>query len=150
MKKQGIAPNLVSFLVLLSACSHAGLLEEGEMLFNDMCDIYSLTPMLEHYACMIDLFGRAGRFEKAEALLDKVAPSGRLPLFLAILGACLKWVNVKLGRWAFEQSLELDETCSAIYVCMGNIYAAAGMHKEADEIEACRVSISGKKEKYHS
>ena len=145
MKKQGIAPNLISFLILLSACSHAGLLEEGEMLFNDMCDIYSLTPMLEHYACMIDLFGRAGHFEKAEALLDKVAPSGRLPLFLAILGACLKWVNVKLGRWAFEQSLQLDEKCTAAYVCMEKIYAKAGMPIEANEIEYWRVKNKASK-----
>jgi pentatricopeptide repeat protein len=145
MRKQGIAPNLVTFLVLLSACSHAGLLEEGESLFNDMHEQYSLTPNLEHYARMIDLYGRAGHFDKAQDLLDKVAPSGNLPLFLGILATCLKWVNVKLGRWAFEQCIQLDEKCTAAYVSMEKLYAMAGMQTEANEIESQRVKSKAPK-----
>ena len=99
---------------------------------------------------MVDLFGRAGHFDKVKILLNDMPSATHLPLFAAVLGACRKWGNVELGRWAFIRSVSLDEDCDAAYVYMGNIYAAAGMHKEADEIEACRVSISGKKEKYHS
>jgi hypothetical protein len=58
-------------------------------------------------------------------LLDEVPSSDHLPLFLAILGACQRWPNLELGRWAFEQSVRIDETCGASYACMENIYAAS-------------------------
>ena len=130
MRREGVVPNFVTFTVMLNACSHAGLVKDGEKLFNEMCVVYDLTPSLEHYTCMIDLFGRAGHFDKAKALLEKVSHSGHLPLFLNILGACKKWRNMKLARWLFEKLIELDENCAAAYVYMENIYAAAGMQME--------------------
>ena len=134
-----VMPDPVTFLILLTSCSHAGLMEEGEKLFDDMHDVYHLDPTLKHYSCMVDLFGRAGHFDKAQMLLDKMPYSDHLPLFLSVLGACRKWLNVKLGRWAFEQSIKLDEKCVVAYVCMENIYAAAGMQEKAREIEAWKV-----------
>ena len=139
MRVDGIEPDLVSFLILLTGCSHGGLLKEGEKLFDDMCVVYYLSPTVEHYACMIDLFGRAGQFGKAKLLLNKVQPSYHLPLLLGILNACRKWMNMKLAQWAFEQSIQLDEKCSSAYISMANIYAAAGMETEAHEIEAWKV-----------
>jgi pentatricopeptide repeat protein len=103
MRTENVAPNSITFTVLLTAFSHGGLLEEGKKLLHEMCFVYNLPPVLEHYASMMDLFGRAGCFDKAEELLENVPSQERLPLFLAILGACRKWNNVKLGRWAFEQ-----------------------------------------------
>ena len=86
MRKQGILPSPVTILVLLTACSHAGLLEEGEKLFDDMCGVYKLSPTLEHYTCMIDLFSRAGHFHKIKSLFDNLSSSlDHLPLYLAIL-----------------------------------------------------------------
>ena len=139
MKAENFVPNLVTFTVLLTACSHAGLVEEGQKLFDEMRIDYHLTPTLEHYSCMIDLFGRAGHFDKAKSFLNKVSHlDDDLPLLLTLMGACRKWRNVKLGNWAFEQLVRLDETCSAAYVCMENIYASAGMQVEAHEIEFLR------------
>ena len=92
---------------MLSACNHAGLLEEGEKWFEEMCNVYSFTPTVEHYTCMIDLYSRKGRIEKAKSLLDRVSSSDRLQLLLAILGVCFKEGNVNLGEWAFEQSIEI-------------------------------------------
>jgi pentatricopeptide repeat protein len=135
MRAECVMPDEVTFLVLLTACSHAGLLEEGEKLFNDMWHVYHLTPTLEHHASMIDLFGRAGHFGKARLLLENLQPSDRLPLLLGILNACQKWMDIHIARWAFEQSIELDETCVAAYISMANIYAAAGMQRQAHEIE---------------
>ena len=125
MKKQGIAPNLISFLILLSACSHAGLVKDGEKLFNEMCVVYDLTPSLEHYTCMIDLFGRAGDFDKMKALLDKMPSCDHIPLYLSILGACSKWRNVKFGLWAFKQVIGLDGNCAAAYMYMESIYTGS-------------------------
>ena len=76
---------------------------------------------------MIDLFGRDGHFDKAKVVLEKVSSSDRLPQLLAILGVCCKWVNVKLGRWAFHISVELNERCVAAYISMENIYLGSGM-----------------------
>ena len=126
MRAEDVMPNLVTFTILLSACSHAGLIKEGEKLFDEMF-ADNVTPTVEHYTCMIDLFGRAGHFDKVKACLDKVPNSSQLLLFRCVLGSCREWKNLKLGRWAFEQSLQLDENCAAAYVCMGNIYASAEM-----------------------
>ena len=109
------------------------------MLLDEMCFIYYLTPELEHYACMIDLFTRAGHFDKAKRLLDEVPSYDRLTLYLVILSGCRKWVNVELGRWAFEQSLKLDVKCASAYVGMRNIYSESGMQIESDKVEALRV-----------
>ena len=143
MKAEGVIPNSVTFVVLLTACTHAGLVKEGEKLFHEMWATNHLHPMLEHYTCMIDLFCRAARMDKVNALLEKVSHSCHLPLFLTILGACIEWKNVKLGRWAFEQSIALDKNCASAYVFMQNLYAAVDVQMEVDEIEAPRVKDKG-------
>ena len=104
-------------------------------MFDDMCFVFSLNPELEHCTCMIDLFCRAGHFDKAKFFLGKVDSSHCHSLLLVFMGACAKWGNVNLGRWAFEQSLQLDEKCGAAYICMENIYARACMERETPNIE---------------
>ena len=128
-----IMPDAVTFLCVLNACSHAGLVKEGEKLFDELSVAYCITPTLEHYTCMVDLFGRAGCFDTVNALLDKVPHSGHLPLLRSILAACRKWRNVKLGKWAFEQVLQSDEKNAAAYVSMANIYASAGIQMDVNK-----------------
>ena len=141
MEEERITPDIITFLTLLNAHSHEGLVEEGQRVFDDMDTMHwNLTPTLEHYTCMVDLFSRAGHFDKVMSVIEEVPFCDQLPLWLTLLGACYKWVNVHLGRWAFKRSLQLDEKCDASYVCMGNIYAAAGMHAEAEKMEAWRVA----------
>ena len=134
MMGRGMVPNSITFLVLLTTCSHAGLPEVGQRVFDIMVKVYDLTPSLEHYACMVDLLSRAGHLVKAIVVIEKVSSVDRIQLWLAFLGACQKWMNVELGIWAFEQAMELDANCASAYVCMGNIYAAAGMRDEAGKI----------------
>ena len=103
MRAEGIEPNPVTFVVLLNACNHGGLLEQGEKLFHKMIVFYGLIPTVEHHTCMVDLFSRAGNFERAKCfLLDDV------PMLLAFLGACRTWVQVDLGRLAIEKIIQLD------------------------------------------
>ena len=139
MNVQNVVPDLITFLVLLNTCSHSGLVEEGQVMFDGMHDVYQLPPTVEHYACMVDLFSRAGYFEKAVLEIEKVSAFERLPLWWSLLGACSKWLNVEVGKWAFEQAVEVDQKCADTYICMRNIYAAAGMLNEAEKIEAERV-----------
>ena len=118
MRIECIQPNLVTFLALLNACCHSALLNQGEQLFHEMIVLYNLKPIIEHYTCMVDLFSRAGEFEKAKHyLVDDVST------LLAFLGACHKLENFDLGRLAFKKIVQLDEKCAAAYVCMANIYA---------------------------
>ena len=130
MKTEGIAPDLVLYTILLTACCHAGLVKEGEKLFDEMCNLYCLKPTLEHYTCMIDLYGRAGDFNKAKAILDKMQHCHHLPMFLSLLGSCREWRNVQLGIWVFKQSVQLGEECGAAFVCVGNILTASEMQIE--------------------
>ena len=127
MMDQNVIPDVVSILVVLNACSHSGLVEQGQMVFEKIATIHESMPTLEHYICMVDLLGRAGRFDKALIVVEKLPYLDRLPLWLALLGACCKWANVEFGLWVFEQSSELDRKCPAAYLCMANIYAAAGL-----------------------
>ena len=82
MRGQGIVPNVVTFTGLLTACSHSGLLKEGEILFDEMCVVYGLVPSVEHYTCMIDLFGRAGCFDKVKAFSRKTLLNYQYPLYI--------------------------------------------------------------------
>ena len=73
-------------------------------------------------------------------LIEKTSSFSHLPLWLSLLGACQKWLNVKLGRWAFDQCTKVDEKCVVAYICMGNIYAAVGMSSETYKFEAQRAN----------
>eukprot|EP00250_Pteridium_aquilinum_P009016 c18384_g3_i1 orf=18-257(-) len=76
---------------------------------------------------MVDLFGREGHLDKAMVMLKKMPSSNCLPAWFALLSACRKWENPKLGRLAFENALQLDGESAVPYICLSNIYATAGM-----------------------
>ena len=123
MEQQGLIPIDVAFTSILSACNHAENIEEGYDYFNLMKDQYGIQPSIEHYNCMVDLFGRAGNLDIAVAMIKKVPISDYLPIWISLLGACQKWRNVKLGLLAFENVVCWKKNHAAAYVCMGNIYA---------------------------
>ena len=144
MQSEGLSPNEVTFLCILSACSHSGLLDEAEMLYGNMSKKYGVDPNIEHHTCMVLAFGCGGHFDKVMSVI-KAMPSSDYPaVWRALLGACRKWGNVELGRLAFDQALQLDTTCAAVYVLMANIFASAGMHEDAERIEAMRMKYATK------
>ncbi|KAH7291454.1 hypothetical protein KP509_29G017400 [Ceratopteris richardii] len=138
MQEMGISPNEVTFSCVLNACSRLGLVEKGNMYFFDMSRIYGVKPSLEHFACMVDLFGRAGHLDKAVQVIQKMPNSSHMAAWCALLGACQKWGEVEVGEWAFEQAVALDGSDGAAYVLMGNIYGTAGMYENAKQIELLR------------
>ena len=130
MIAKGITPNLITFTVVLNACNHLGLLEKGQMYFEAMGNTYGIISTVEHLTCMVDLFGRAGNFDKAVEIVKKMesACCDHRPLWISLLGSCQKWRNMEVGRWAFEHVVRLDETrASGTYACMSNIYAASSI-----------------------
>ena len=125
MQQDDIQPNPVTFTILLNACSHSGELGKGEICFQAMSMEYDIIPNMEHYTCMVDLFGRGGHVEKAIEIIKRMPSADYLPVWVTLLSACCKLGDVKLGRLAFEYAIQLDENHAGIYVCMRNIYASA-------------------------
>ena len=138
MLKEGISPDEVTFLCVLSACSHAGLLNDAEILFESMGTKYGIHPNLEHYTCMVMAFGCAGQFDKATSQIKKMPCPDYPAVWHVLLGSCRKWTNVKLGKLVFDQTIQLDNTCASAYILMANIFAAAGMQQDAEKVEAMR------------
>ena len=139
MQREGFSPDEVSFVCLLTACAHSGILDEAQRYFESMNRRYGIIPRLEHHTCMVVVYGCAGQFEKAMEVIN-VMPSSDYPtVWIALLSACRKWGNVMLGRLAFDQAIQLEDGCGAAYVLMGSTFAAAGMQEEAAKVEAMRL-----------
>ncbi|KAI5075778.1 hypothetical protein GOP47_0009854, partial [Adiantum capillus-veneris] len=142
MQRDGILPDLVSCACVIKVCNHRGLVEEGQRVFLSMSTKYGLKPNLECYNCMIDLLGRAGHLEKAVKLIQGMPSADHTAVWHALLGACVRWAEVNVGEWAFKQAVKLNKSDGPAYVHMANIYAAAGMEKKAESIEAMRIANS--------
>ncbi|CAL9229779.1 unnamed protein product [Arabidopsis halleri] len=121
-------PDHVTFVGVLSACSHAGLLEEGFKHFESMSDSYGLAPRIEHFSCMADLLGRAGELDKLEDFIDKMPMKPNVLIWRTVLGACCRANGRKaeLGKKAAEMLFQLEPENAVNYVLLGNMYAAGG------------------------
>jgi pentatricopeptide repeat protein len=133
MQFEGISPDEVIFLGILSACSHSGLLDEAQIVFESMIGTYEILPSLKHHICMVMGFGFAGQFDKAMSVIE-VMPYFQYPsVWIALLSTCDKWGNVNLGQLAFNHGIIPGENCPLADVFMANIISAAGMRKESGE-----------------
>lgn len=126
MQQIGINPDNITFIGILSACSHAGLVDEGLQYFDWMSQDYSLTPGVEHYACMVDLMGRAGRLDEAHNFIKRMPIEPDVNVWGALLGACRIHSNIELGEFVSKRLVELEPKKVGNYVLLSNIYAAAG------------------------
>eukprot|EP01018_Ginkgo_biloba_P031205 Gb_32921 [translate_table: standard] len=126
MQQTSMEPNDVTFISLLSACSHAGLVDEGRKCFDLMSQDYCITPSMQHYACMVDLLGRAGRLDEAQHLIEKMPLEPDASVWGAFVGACRIHNNIQLGEHVAEQLLGLEPENAGYYVLLSNIFAAAG------------------------
>ena len=125
MKADGLVPDAYSFVALLSACSHAGLVDEGRQIFCTMKD-YGVEPTVVHYTCMVDLLGRAGLLEETKRYISSVPVEANAGTWGALLGACRTYGNVELGELAAKEVMKLEPAGASPYVLLSNIYAAAG------------------------
>ncbi|OVA01675.1 Pentatricopeptide repeat [Macleaya cordata] len=123
MKSMGLWPDDITFVGVLSACSHGGLVVEGRKYFEDMIRVFSLEPKAEHYACMIDLLGRVGLLKEAYELIKIMPMEPDEAAWGALLNACRMHKNVKLGKLAAGRLLDLDPKDSGIYVLLANLCA---------------------------
>ncbi|KAK7390131.1 hypothetical protein VNO78_25430 [Psophocarpus tetragonolobus] len=127
----GLKPDEVTYLGVLSACCHGGLVEEGRKYFFQMSSKYNISPQLKHYSCMVDLLGRAGHLEEAEELINNMPIAADAAVWGALSFACRVHHNVLIGERAVLKLLEMDPQDSGIYVLLANLYREAKMWKEA-------------------
>ncbi|OVA02449.1 Pentatricopeptide repeat [Macleaya cordata] len=125
LQKTGMKPNDITFIGALHACSHAGLLSEGERLFDRMVDEFGVNPKVEHYGCMVDLLGRAGKLDQALEMINRMPIEPNTIVWGSLLAACKLHKNLMLGEMAAKQLLELEPNNCGYNVLMSNIYAAA-------------------------
>lgn len=130
MKLAGVAPNDVTFLAALSACCHAGLVEEGRRLFACM-GAHGVVPRRRHYACAVDLLARAGRLEEACELIAGMPAAPTAAAWGALLSACRLHGDVQTGALAAARVVALDPSSAGHLVQLSNLYAAAGMWGDA-------------------
>lgn len=139
----GDSPNRVTFLSLLAACSHAGLVERGLQCFESMNLDHGIIPDIEHYVTLVDLLGRAGYFTRVVQLVSTLPVKPNLALWLCLLAACRMHGKVTLGRWAFDCAVHLQPNYAAAYVLMLNIYTDAGLWDRAKEVKMLRHKAGG-------
>ncbi|XP_057958814.1 pentatricopeptide repeat-containing protein At2g13600-like [Malania oleifera] len=123
MLKTGCTPDHVSFVAVLSGCSHSGLVLEGQHFFNSMVKDHGITPVHEHYVCMVDLLGRAGMLEQAVNMIDGMLFKPNAAIWGALLGACRIHGSTELAELALKNLLELDAEESGGYVLLANMYS---------------------------
>ncbi|KAI3701615.1 hypothetical protein L6452_26819 [Arctium lappa] len=124
----------VSFVSVLYACSHAGLVKEGEEIFHAMVQDHGFEPLPEHYACMVDLLGRAGELQKAFDFIMKMPVEPGPAMWGALLSACKTHKNIELARLASDKLFELDPENVGYHVLLSNIHTADKNYHEAASV----------------
>lgn len=120
------APDHVSFVSILSGCSHSGLVREGIHYFIKMTKDYCISPTCEHFSCMVNLLGRFGLLEEAKSIIDRLPFKPTLDIWGALLGACRIHSNRRLAEIVLRKLLEHDQAVSASYILLASIYSDAG------------------------
>ncbi|KAH8944737.1 hypothetical protein BDL97_12G000400 [Sphagnum fallax] len=146
MCDEGVQPNDITFVCVLSACSHAGLVDEGMCLYASMIRDYMIPAKLEHYTCMVDLLGRAGHLQEAENMIMAMPCKPQAASWRALLGACRIHGNVGMAERVAKQILEMEPENAAVYVLLSNIYAAAGNRHLCENVERQRKERGAKKQ----
>ena len=135
MLDEGVKPDHVTFVSLLSACSHSGFVEEGKWCFRLMQE-YGIKPSLKHYGCMVDLLGRAGYLEMAYGFIKDMPLQPDASIWGALLGACRIHGNIELGKFASDRLFEVDSKNVGYYVLLSNIYANVGKWEGVDKVRS--------------
>ncbi|KAK4769902.1 hypothetical protein SAY87_030434 [Trapa incisa] len=145
MIQEGTKPDYISFIGVLFACSHTGLVDEGRKHFLLMSEEYKIRPGVEHYNCMVDLLGRAGMIKEAEELLEKAECRRDPSLWAVLLGACSTSTESVTAERIARKVMELDPENHLSYVLLANIYRTVGRWRDAEDIRRSMDDKSVKK-----
>ncbi|CAH8368503.1 unnamed protein product [Eruca vesicaria subsp. sativa] len=127
-------PNSVTFVGILGACVHGGLVEEGRSYFAMMVEEFGITPSIQHYGCMVDLYGRAGLIEEAESFIASMPMEPDELIWGSLLSGSRMVGDVKTCEAALKRLIEIDPMSSGAYVLLSNVYAKTGRWIEVKRI----------------
>ncbi|KAL4200051.1 hypothetical protein AMTRI_Chr03g147770 [Amborella trichopoda] len=145
MQREGVKPNAVTFVGVLCACTHSGLVNEARYLFKAMAQDYGIKPKVEHYACMVDLLGRVGRLDEARALIESMPVEPDEFVWGALLGGCRIHGNIALAEEAMAQLVTLNPHNGGVYVLGSNMYSEVGQWDLAAKLRKKMREIGVKK-----
>ncbi|XP_022727509.1 pentatricopeptide repeat-containing protein At3g02330, mitochondrial [Durio zibethinus] len=134
MITENVIPNHATFVSVLRACAHIGLVEKGLRYFALMSSDYGLTPQLEHYSCMVDIMGRAGQVSEALKLINDMPFAPDDVIWRSLLSICKIHGNVEVAEKVANSLLQLDPQDSSAYILLSNIYADAGMWDKVSDM----------------
>ncbi|XP_051118905.1 putative pentatricopeptide repeat-containing protein At3g13770, mitochondrial [Andrographis paniculata] len=132
--EDGFVPDRITFVSILSACSHSGLVESGLRLYNSMIRDFKITPEAVHCACVVDLLARGGDFNKALEFIDSMEIPPEASAWRSLLGACRVHSATEYIPAIFEKLVELEPANAGNYILVSNIFAAAGKWREVEEM----------------
>ncbi|XP_052726938.1 pentatricopeptide repeat-containing protein At2g13600 isoform X1 [Vigna angularis] len=134
LTKQELVPDHICFTAVLTACNHAGLLDKGVEYFKKMTTNYGLSPDIDQYACLIDLYARKGNLSKARDVMQKMPYDPNYVIWSSFLSSCKIYGNVKLGREAADQLIKMEPSNAAPYLTLAHVYARKGLWNEVAEV----------------
>ncbi|KAL7124983.1 hypothetical protein ABFS83_14G085300 [Erythranthe nasuta] len=129
MKDENVQPDRITYIGVLTACSHSGMLDEGKKVFLSI-----EAPDIDHYACMVDLLGRVGKLDEAKRIIEEMPVYPHAAIYGSLLSASRIHKRIKIGEFAAKKLFELEPENPGNYVLLSNIYASAGKWREVDRI----------------
>ncbi|PIA39288.1 hypothetical protein AQUCO_02600025v1 [Aquilegia coerulea] len=126
LQRTNIKPNSITFIGVLSACCHAGLLDQGQQYFDCMRRVYKIEPNIKHFGCMVDLLGRSGRLAEAEELMMGMPMKADIVIWGTLLAASRTHGNLEIGERAAKNLAQLEPAHGAGRVLLSNLYADVG------------------------
>ncbi|KAL3655298.1 hypothetical protein CASFOL_001084 [Castilleja foliolosa] len=145
-KASGTKPNHITILGVLFACSHAGLVKDGEYYFKSMKMLFGIDPGREHYGCMVDLLGRAGKIEEAMKLIQEMKCEPDAVTWRTLLGACRVHRKMDLAEYVAKKVLSLDPHDAGTYILLSNIYANTQRWDDVEDLRRSMKHVGIKKE----
>jgi pentatricopeptide repeat protein len=134
MLGKGVSPDHITFVSVLSSCSQSGLIEQGRKYLSLMTQVYKITPWSEHYACMVDMFGRAGLLSDAKQFIDKMHIKPDASVLGALLAGCVNCRDLDMGKEVAKKLFEIEPGNTGNYILLANIYTSHGRLDEANEL----------------
>ncbi|PON84359.1 DYW domain containing protein [Trema orientale] len=150
MYRLWLKPDGFTFIGVLMACSHAGLVQEGLTYFKEMQDLYGIEPKLEHYACVVDMLGRAGQLEEAMRLISEMPEEPDARIWSSLLSSCRSHGDLNMGAKIAEMLLELEPGKAENYVLVSNLYAGSGKWDDVRRVRQRMKEIGLQKDAGHS
>lgn len=131
MERLCIEPDDITFVALLNACGHAGMLKEGIICFEILRRVHRVDPKLQHYGCIVDILSRAGHIEEARRFVEEMPIEPNTVILRTLLGACKNHENLSIGEPVAQHLIGLNSLNSSSYVLLSNIYAQLGLWDSA-------------------